>query len=332
MKFRLGSILKAVSALLVIVFFVIYPDITPGRYWLSLAQQFFVFGLFAASLGLLMGYMGMNSLGHTVFFGLGAYITAIVSKRGVDPFAAAICGLIGVIILGIIIGLSTAHMRGIIFMMVTVAFSQIFWGLSNQWYSLTGGDNGLAGVPRPVLAGVRLTGANLYYLLMILFVVCIALLMWIVRTPLGLAIKGVKGSEARMRVLGYNVRLIKTLTVIISGFFAGVAGIMYVWFNSYVGTNELAVRTSAKGIVMVLVGGVGTIVGPLIGAVTLVIAEDYISSWSDRWVLFMGILYIIVVLFMKGGIVGLVQKGFFAVKALITERTKQETPGIGPGN
>jgi len=275
-----------------------------------------------------MGYMGMNSLGHTVFFGCSAYVAGSLSvKFGFGPIPAAIVGVLFSVVLGAIIGMCTSRMRGVIYMMVTVAFAQIFWGMANQWVPITGGDSGLTGVPRPQFFGIDFrVPNNLYYLMLIIFVICIWLLNHIAGLPFGLAIRGVKETESRMSVLGYSVRMLKTLAMVVAGFFAGIAGVMWLWFNGFVGTGELAITTSAKAIVMVLIGGVGTIIGPLIGAFTLVFAESYISSYTERWMMIMGFLYIVVVMFMKGGLIGLAKKVYVACETLIAKK-RSRIPG-----
>jgi len=326
MNMRPGRHWKILLTVIVIGVFIILPYLAPSKYWVSLVEQSFIFGLFAASLGLLMGYAGMTSLGHAVFFGSSAYVTAVLSvKFGFGGLAAGLWAVLANVVLATIVGLATARMRGVTFMMITVAFAQIFWGLALQWQSMTGGDNGIVGVPKPIMGGLVFEGVSFYYLLLFMFCVCVWLLMRIASSPFGLALKGIKESESRMRMLGYNVWLLKIVSVVVSACFASIAGVMWVWFNSFVGTDDLAVMTSAKAIIMVLIGGVGTIIGPILGAFAIVFGQDYVSGYTDRWLMVMGVLYIVVVLYMKGGMVGIIRKLYLKGRSFSGEASK-DTP------
>ena len=283
------------------------PSLLGSKYDISLLVECLIWALFAMSLDLLLGYMGHASFGHAAFFGTAAYVLALLNVRFNWSFLPAVLGaLLVTLAVAALFGLVVSHMSGMAYLMVNFALAQVVWGLAYQWDTMTGGDNGIQGVARPSFWGLDFSQISIYYyLVLVVFVLCTLALLLLVSSPFGMSIKAIKQSPSRMRVLGFNVWLHKYITYIIAGFFAGVAGIMLASFNSFVGAGDLDLLTNSRVVLMVLVGGAGTLFGPMLGGALVVVLEAVISAFTDRWPLVMGIMYIAVVLFLPGGLLGL---------------------------
>jgi branched-chain amino acid transport system permease protein len=306
-KKRKQLLLIAGGIVLLLILFSL-PYAVKSIYWIGIIETAIIWSVFAMSLDLLVGYGGLMSMGHGAFFGVAAYAVAIMTTRfGYGSLSSILLALLFSGLLALIIGLLSAHLKGLIFMMVTIAFTQVVWGCAMQMTNLTNGDNGLSGISRPLFGGNVMSDNAFFYFVLISALVCAAILIFITQSPYGLAIKGLKQSESRMRVLGYNVWLYKVITNVISGIIAGAAGILFVFYSGFVGVTDVAVTTSSKALLMVLAGGAGTLFGPVIGAVTIVFSENIISGITERWPMIMGLIYIIVVLFLPNGIVGLIK-------------------------
>ena len=299
---------RTVVALLVAIaaiFFLALPWLTPS-YYLSLTTKMLVFALFAMSLDLMIGFAGLASLGHAAFFGLGGYTVALLGVRAHVSdwlaFPAAICValLAGAIFAGLAL-----RARGSYFLMITLALAQVVWGIAFGWRTLTGGDDGLPGVQRPTF-GLKFDDDRAFYFLVLgLVAVSAVILVAIVRSPYGLALRGVRESETRMRALGFNVWAHQFIAFVIAAGMAGLAGALFVYQNRFVAPTFLHVVMSAEALIMVILGGVGTLLGPAIGAALIIFLEDFISSQTQRWLLVLGIIYVATTLFAPRGLIGL---------------------------
>jgi branched-chain amino acid transport system permease protein len=287
---------------------------TLSRYHLGLLTQVLIFGIFAMSLDLLVGYTGLQSLGHAAYFGISSYTIAILSKRFTDNLAVDVAAGLGAALLtAAIFGLLALRTTGAYFLMATMALGQVLWGIAYRWRSLTGGDDGLPGISRPDLGLSWFSlwdTTNFFYLTLIIAVIVIVILNVIVRSPFGYALQGIRESESRMRALGYDTWRYKYAAFILAGFFAGVAGMIYVYFNSFVNPHELSVVLSAEALLMVILGGPGTLFGPLIGSGAIVFLRNIVSGMTDRWLLILGAVYVLVVLFAPRGVVGEIKDRF----------------------
>lgn len=295
---------------IVLVVLALLPLALPS-YYLDLASKVLIFALFAMSLDLLIGHTGLFSLGHAAYFGLGAYMTGILAVRaGWSVWLTLPAGVIAAAVGGALFALLALRARGSYFLMITLALAQVLWGIAEGWRSLTGGDDGLANIPRPVLApGWALTTSTpFYYFVLCLVLVGIGILMQILRSPFGQALHGIRESETRMAVLGFNVWRYKYLAFILSSVFAGLAGAIYAYLNQFVGPDSLYVTRSAEVLLMVIAGGAGTVMGPAVGACLLVLLEAIVSGYTERWLSVLGIIYILVTLLAPNGIVGLIPR------------------------
>lgn len=276
-----------------------------GDYYVNLASQVLIAALFALSLNLLVGYAGLTSLGHVGYLGLSAYTSAwlmlnlkfthlgaALAALGVSGLAAALFGLVAL------------RASGLSFLMITLALGQVLWGLAYRWAGVTGGDNGLSGLTRPAPFGIDLNHAgHFYWFALLVFALVLAVVVTLTRSPFGAAIRGTRDQPRRMATLGYDVWRIRWLTFTVSGFLGGVAGLMYVYYQQFISPHSLSLAGSAEMLLMVIAGGAGTITGPIVGAALVVLLKNVASAYIDRWIMLLGIVFVLIVLFVPGGLV-----------------------------
>jgi branched-chain amino acid transport system permease protein len=306
---RLVALLSVGALILLALPYILSP------YDLGLVVQMMIFALFAMSLDLLIGYGGMPSLGHAAYFGIAAYATGLLALRlGVSVWFAIPAALLLAALTAALFGLLALRTRGSYFLMITLALAQVAWGIAFGWRTLTGGDDGLPDVPRPDL-GLHLglpwslaDSTPFYYFVLFFIVVGTLLLVRIVTSPFGYALRGIRESETRMLALGYNVWRYRFVAFVLAAIFAGLAGCLYVYFNRFVSPDYLHVERSAEVLLMVILGGSGTLIGPAIGAALIVFLETVVSAYTERWLLLLGLIYVVVALFAPRGLVGLVRQ------------------------
>ena len=282
-----------------------------STYYLGLVIQMMIFSLFAMSLDLLIGYTGMASLGHAAYFGVAAYATGLLAlKLGWSVWLALPAGLLVAALTATLFGFLALRTRGSYFLMITLALSQVVWGIAFGWRSLTGGDDGLPEVPRPNLGlPWPLTDETpFYYFVLFCIGVGTFLLIRIVSSPFGFALRGIRESETRMLSLGYNVWRYKLAVFVLAATFAGLAGCLYVYYNRFVSPDYLQVVRSAEVLLMVILGGAGTLIGPAIGAALIVLLDNVVSTYTERWLLVLGVIYVVVALFAPRGVVGFLRE------------------------
>jgi branched-chain amino acid transport system ATP-binding protein len=285
---------------------VLAPLLGISSYYTHLLMLMVIFGIFAMSLDILMGYGGLPSLGHAAFFGLGAYGVGIAAvKLGLPWWQGLILGLAACAAVGAVFGLVALRTKDLYFMLITLALGQLLWGAANRWGSFTGGFNGLAGI-KPPAAWLASTEA-FYYVGLALLVLLALAMKRLVDSPFGLALRALSDSESRMQALGYNVWLHKYATFIITGVLAGIAGALNALYNGFVSPRDLSISMSAECILMVILGGTRTLWGPLIGAIVVVTLRNVLSIYFDDWLIVLGAIFIAVVLFAPDGIIGRLQ-------------------------
>ncbi len=279
-------------------------------YALELATRIEIFAIFAASLDLLVGYVGLTSLGHAAFFGFAGYAVGLAAAAITDSgLLALLAALAATLTMALIFSALALRASGVYFLMLTLALSQIIWGVALQWRSLTGGDDGMPAILRPLIGTVRFSDAADFYLLTTTcFAICLSLLLLIVRSPFGLSLEGIRESPSRMSSLGYNVWLHRYIALIVAGLLAGWAGALQAWHTGIVTPNQLALVTSAEALLMVILGGTGTIVGPVIGSIVIVLVEFVINRYTERWVSVLGAIYILVVVAAPRGLYPMVHR------------------------
>ncbi len=272
------------------------------KYIVGLISLALIGGLFAQSVDLLAGYVGLVTLGQAGISGAAAYgVGYMASKVGAGFPAQIAVGLLTGILASLLFGLMAMRSNDVYFIMITLAQGMIVWGLSIRLYKVTGAENGLTGIPRPEPVNPYW---KYYYLVLVVVVLCWMLLGIIVKSPFGASLKGLRESETRMRMLGYNTTAQKLYVFMLAGFFATIAGILLVYLNGFISPSSVVLAASALGVLEAILGGVGTLVGPMIGAFIIVAIQNIVSIYVDRWPTLMGLIFVVVVLFARRGLVG----------------------------
>ncbi|HEV2012061.1 MAG TPA: branched-chain amino acid ABC transporter permease [Candidatus Limnocylindria bacterium] len=281
-----------------------------SRFASGIIRQILIFAIFASSLDLLVGYAGLPSLGHAAFFGGGAYAAAIAAQRlGTDELAVSLgAAILGAALLALVVGFLAVRALGIFFLMLTLALAQMVFAIAFQATDLTGGSNGFSGVHRPVFLGIDFSASNDLYLLVCVTFLLVMLLLWRITTSsYGRALVGVRENERRMRALGYDTRTLKLSAFVVAGAIAGVAGALSAYEFRFVSPNDVALSTSVTGFVMVLIGGAGTLVGPVLGAAVVLLIERVLPSQLPAQTV-LGVVFILFVVFARQGIAGALRR------------------------
>ena len=287
------------------------PRLGVPTFFVSLLTQTWIIAIAAMSLDLLVGFVGLVNFSQAALFGVGAYAVAIAATRfHVTGFVPGIVlGILAAVVTAALFGLVALRAEGPGFIIITIALNQIVWGLAYQWVSVSGGDNGITGVMRPAIGPFDISGnTGYYYVCLVAFAVSFALLMTIVRSPFGLVLKGVRETPRRMRALGYNVWFYRYAAMMISGAFAGLAGVLFAWYNQFVGPGNLSLDQSTQFLIVTILGGIGTLYGQLFGALVVVFLSNELSAVTQRWMLVLGVVYFAVVMYAPGGLVVLVPR------------------------
>jgi len=309
MKDLFNSKTKLAGILFGMVFLLALPPFYTS-YWVSLVTQMLIFAVLAMSLDVLMGYTGLSSFGHAGYFGAAGYVTAILTTRyGMGFLTCFLTGITLPILISMVFGLLVAHASGVSFLIITLALGMVLWGLTFRWVTMTGGDNGISGIARPDI-GLPLVlkdPLTFYYVTLVFFLVAMVLLVILVRSPFGHSLKGIRESESRMRVLGYHTWLHKYLAYVAASGFAGAAGVFWAYFNGFISPFDMDLNASIEIILMVILGGPGTLIGPAIGAGIIVFLKNFISAYTQRWLLILGSIYILTILYAPQGLVNLLR-------------------------
>jgi len=278
------------------------PIILP-TYYVRLFTLALIWSIFAMSLDLILGLGGIVSLGHAVFFGICGYTIGLTALRLTSSIFLQIgAALFSCTFAALVLGWLLLRSRGVYFMMLTIAFSEVFRAIAHSWRSVTGGGDGLANIPRPAW----MTSVETFYYCA--FLVCVAVFLFLRffrRSRMGMALVGIRESEKRMTSLGYNIDRVKLISFIVAGGLGGVAGLLYVYFNGYVSPEYFSVDTSAQAITMIIFGGAGTLIGPIIGAFFVVYVKNILSTVTERWTLILGALFVLMVIAAPSGVAGL---------------------------
>ena len=296
MKLRSIWLVLAVLVLLATV-----PVTLPG-YLTSLATLTLIYALLAMSIDILAGYAGRTPLCHGAIFGTATYVVMYyATTAGGNPWLALVLGLLAALAISLVFAALAVRTNGVYFLLLTLALGMIVWGVCQRWTSVTGGENGLRGNARPAV----LADPVVFYYFVLVVGLAASYVMWrFVRSPFGLSLKGIRESESRMRSLGYNTTRHLLIGFLFSGLMAGLSGVLYAWFNSFVSPSTVALAQSVKGLLMVIVGGVGTLFGGVVGAAVIIVLENVVSSFTERWSMVLGALFVLTMIFAPEGIVG----------------------------
>jgi branched-chain amino acid transport system permease protein len=280
------------------------PAWVGNAYYINVASQILLFAVFALALNVLAGYGGLVSLGHAALFAIAGYAAALMLQAGYGHLTANIIALVITLIASAIFGVLSLRSTGIGFLMITLALGQIVWGVCYRWQSLTGGDNGINVTTRPEPFGIVLTQAPaFYYAVLIVFLIALLNMAIFVRSPLGASLRGTRDQPRRMNALGYNVWLIRFLAFLVSGFWTGVSGLLFIYYNQFISPQVSALQTSAETLLMVISGGTATLLGPIAGAAIVVIMKNVVSAYVERWNMVLGVIFVLIITFMPEGLV-----------------------------
>ncbi|MDB5759459.1 MAG: hypothetical protein JWM30_2748 [Burkholderia sp.] len=301
---------KPLWTVIVVLLLATVPALFPG-YYTSLVTLTLIYALLAMSIDILAGFAGRTPLCHGAIFGAATYaVMYYVTTAGGNPWVGVALGIATALAVSLVFALLAVRTSGVYFLLLTLALGMIVWGVCQRWTSITGGENGLRGNSRPE----ALADPVRFYYFVLVISLSAAMLMWrFVRSPLGLALKGIRESETRMRSLGYNTTQHLILGFLFSGLMAGVSGVLYAFFNSFVSPSTVALAQSVKGLLMAIVGGVGTLFGGVVGAAVIVLLENVASSFTERWSMVLGALFVLTMIFAPEGIVG-------KIRALLQKR------------
>jgi branched-chain amino acid transport system permease protein len=302
-QIKIMSVVLALAAVVVLV-----PN--TNSFVILLATRMFAFSILVMSVDILLGYAGLPSLGQAAYLGVGAYITAILATRyqfglGYDFWLVVVFGSLGGAALAAIFGLFAIRATGVYFLMITLALGQCVWGLAYRWNSLTGGDNGINLRQRPKFGIDLANEVTFFYLVFAFFVVSLLLMYTLVRSPFGLSLAGIRERELRMRILGYNTWLHKYIAFIIAGAFGGLAGVLWAHTAGIVSPENVVLTTSVDALLMAVLGGAGTLIGGVIGAVIVFGLREYLSTLVPWWQYVLGGVYVLTILYLPTGLTGI---------------------------
>jgi len=295
-----ASIVKWTVIGVLLVAAIVFPYVL-SSYYVSLLSLALVAAILASSINVLAGNAGLVSLGHAGIAAASGYGLAWAYRQGWELWAQLATAALLTLIASLVYGLISMRTRGISFLMVTLAAGMVVYGMAYRWSSVTGGTNGLPGIRRP--AGI-VEYWQFYFLVLACFVFVTLALIVVGRSSFGLTLKGIRDSETRMVSLGYNVPLYKFGAMLVSGAVAGIAGVLAVWHSEYISPVVASFQESAISMIMVALGGIGTVFGPLVGAVVVTGFQHVLSSVFERWSTLLGLIFILSVIFAPQGIVG----------------------------
>ena len=296
-------IVRWVAVAALIVGAAVFPAFA-GKYPVKLLQEILIWGIFAMSLDLLMGYAGMVSLGHSAFFGVGGYVAALALLKSPGVASGLLLPAAAAALAALVIGYFSIRVSGVYFIMLTLAFSQMFFAVTFQAAWL-GAEDGIVGVPRLNALGLDTAKPLAFHLYLVVLIAVGALALFrIVRSPFGRVLRGIHENEARMEAVGYAVDRYKLLAFVIAGTVAGVAGSLYTQFVGSITPDAFLWTTSGEALLMVIIGGTGTLAGSMLGAAAFILLQSLVSSYTERWMLILGLTFILLVLFAPGGVVG----------------------------
>lgn len=290
--------------IILIILLFIFPFFLP-RFYVYILALIYVTSLLAMSLNMVVGYGGMFQFHHGVFYGVSAYTVALIIKKSPLPmWVAFISGPIMAAIAGLIIGFFCVRLSRLYFGMLQISLGSLIWVIAFRWYSFTGGDDGIPGIPMPeIFSSLN----NSYYFILAVFILCLFLIYKIINSPFGKTIQAIRDNPQRCEAIGINVRLYQLIAIVIATFFAGIAGLLFVVLERSVFTELLFWVLSLEVFIMCLLGGWFTFGGPILGATMIVILRTILSIFTEYWTLILGIILILLIFFLPEGIMGYFQ-------------------------
>jgi branched-chain amino acid transport system permease protein len=283
-------------------------------FWQRFATEILIWGLLAMSSDILIGYTGMVSFGHSAFFGLGMYgaAAALLTVRPPNLWLAIVYGLVGAGLVAAFVAYFATRLRDIYFSITTLVFSQIFYVIIFTWTAVTGGENGLTfrqpHLAVPGLADVTFTPTVLHWFVVAVVALSYLLLRRITRSPFGMVLQSIRENEPRTRAIGYSVERYKIVAVLLSGLFAGLAGVLYAIQNKFAAPDFVFFLVSGEVIIFNVMGGIGTLVGPVVGAAFFLLLREGLSRYFEYYLIPVGIIFILMVIFLPQGFLGFLRR------------------------
>jgi len=288
-------------AIVLFVFFLILP-LFVSRFYIYIFALIFVTGLLATSLNIVLGYGGMFQFHHSVFYGVGAYgFVLMLTKTDLSPLFAFIVGPIVAALISLIMGLICIRLTKLYFGMLQLALGSLIWATVFRWYSFTGGDNGIHGIPLPSIIS---STSGAYYFTLIITAICLIFMYLIVNSPFGSVFQAIRDNPERSEAIGVNVKLHQLIGLMIAGFFAGVAGILFVTVEGSVFPDMMFWTFSLEILIMCLLGGWFTFLGPMFGAAIIVSLRTFVGIYTEYWTLILGIVLMLLIFFLPEGVLG----------------------------
>ena len=271
----------------------------------AIASEIWIFAIFGLGLNLLLGYTGLLSFGQSTFFGSAAYVAGWLLKfYGINVFLALGIGVGVGAASAALVGYLCVQRSGLYFIMLTFALNQLFYFTAYQWTSVTGGEDGMPGVPRPAMLGIDFKDPLVYYAFVsVLFLISLFVMKKIVQSPLGKILQAIRENEVRAEAVGYDVPRFKLLAFVIGGAFSGLAGVLYAMLFGIVPLEAISFVFSGNVVFATLIGGSGSLYGPVIGSFVFIWLSESMSTVWARWPLLLGVAFVLVVLFLRGGLV-----------------------------
>jgi len=301
---RKKTLLWLVAGIIVLLLF---PTFLP-RFYVYLISIILLYGLLATSLNLVLGYGGIFQFHHAVFYGVGAYgTTLMLTKTGLPAILAFIAGPLVSAAFGLVLGIICIRLSKLYFGMLQISLGSLVWAIVYRWYSFTGGDDGIHGIPIPEMLS---SPKGAYYFTVIITLVCLFVMWKIIHSPFGSALQGIRDNPVRSEMIGINVKRHQLLALAIAGFFAGVAGSLFVVVDNTVFPDMLFWTLSLEIIIMCLLGGWFTFLGPMLGAAVIIALRTFVSTYTVYWALVLGIIMMLVIFFLPNGILGYVEEKF----------------------
>ena len=298
---------------LIILLVLFFLPLVAKPYIVNLLTEMIIFSLYAVSYNLLLGFGGLLSFGHGMFLGLGAFTAGAMLQRipGLPFFGAVLFGTLMATLIGLGVGCLLLRHKGTYYALLTLAFNALFYAVAIKWHAVTGGDDGLP-VKRPNLhlgfVQLPMSDVTVFYYVTLVVIGCAVLFCWyFTKTAMGKTVLLVRENEERMQFIGYNPAVSRMILFTLTAFFAGLAGSFYALFFKFVGVDAIGIDMTTTALLMTFIGGTKNFFGPVLGAGFYIYFQNFLSNLTDRWPLFMGILFVLMVLFAPQGLSGLIR-------------------------
>ena len=284
-------------------------------YYRFLVTLALIYGLFAMSYDIVLGYTGLVSVCHAIPFGIAAYGTLLASQRlGVNLWIGTLIGMTLSAVVGWIVGFFSTRSRGAGFIIMTIIFTLVLYTITLTWTNFTGGENGLmlktrtvALIPGFITLSFKVGSMSLYYFTLVTLAVSYLICRRIVSSPFGMILQAIRGNEVRAKAIGYHVERYKILSNVLAGIFASMAGILFLFVNCFISADVVGIHTSIEVIIWSLLGGIGSLVGPLFGAMFMTFLTDFLRKITENYLIILGALFFFAVLFFPDGIAGFIR-------------------------